>query len=274
VNLKTTGVVSLSSLPIDPQNTSSTGLYYTYVSGGSFQLASHFESAKYQATEGSDAMYTVGSNTTLAPFLSGLVGYWPLNEGTGTIAYDLSGYNNNGTWNGTSTFHYTTSNGKTVGYFNGVSDYVSSSKSVFLGSAWTMSAWVITTAGGQIPLISNRGYGGSVYFGMTGGHGFIYQNECAATNPSDVTNISINNNVPHLFVFVRNSALAGTMYVDGNLDKMPMPINACSAQSAGLFIGWDPSNVHEYFLGVLRDARIYNRALSASEIQALYNATK
>jgi len=123
VNFKTTGVVSLSSLPIDPQNTSSTGLYYTYVTGGSFQLASHFESAKYQATEGSDAMYTVGSNTTLAPFLSGLVGWWPLNEGTGTIAYDLSGYNNNGTWNGTSTSHYTISNGKTVGYFNGVSDY-------------------------------------------------------------------------------------------------------------------------------------------------------
>jgi prepilin-type N-terminal cleavage/methylation domain-containing protein len=97
VNFKTTGVVSLSSLPIDPQNTSSTGLYYTYVTGGSFQLASHFESVKYQATEGSDAMYTVGSNTTLAPFLSGLVGWWKFDEASGTTAYDSSGYNNNGT---------------------------------------------------------------------------------------------------------------------------------------------------------------------------------
>ncbi len=274
VNFKTNGVINLSALPTDPQNTSSTGLYYTYVTGGSFQLAAHFESTKYQATQGSDAMYAVGSNLTLAPFLSGLVGWWPLNEGTGTTVYDQSGYNNNGTWNGTSTTHYVVNNGRMMGYFNGVSDNASSSKSILLGSAWTMSVWVVTGAAGEVPLMSSRGYGGSVYFGMVGGHGFIYQNECAATNPSDVTNAGINNGVPHLFVFVRNSASAGTMYVDGSLDKMPMPTNACGVQSGGLRIGWDHDNVGEYFSGTLRDARIYNRALSATEIGALYNATK
>ncbi|MFA6495383.1 MAG: hypothetical protein WCV87_03470, partial [Candidatus Paceibacterota bacterium] len=107
VNFKTTGVVSLSSLPTDPINASSTGLYYTYVTGGSFELTALMESAKYKginAVAGIDGgkswnSYEIGSNLSLAPIQlldghsqdSSLVGWWPLNEGIGTSGYDQSG---------------------------------------------------------------------------------------------------------------------------------------------------------------------------------------
>jgi hypothetical protein len=155
VNFKTTGVVSLSSLPIDPQNTSSTGLFYTYVSGGSFELTAAFKSSKFKlggykdivSTDGGlyPDLYEVGSNLSLQPLDHGdtsLVGYWPLNEGTGTIAYDKSGKGNNGTWNGTSTPHYVTSNGKMVGYFNGVSDYVNTTNVLNFGvTGFSFATW-------------------------------------------------------------------------------------------------------------------------------------
>ena len=48
--------------------------------------------------------FTIGSpNRTKETPLSrdvGLVGYWKLDEGTGTTAYDSSGYGNNGTLTG------------------------------------------------------------------------------------------------------------------------------------------------------------------------------
>ncbi|MFA5099055.1 MAG: type II secretion system protein [Candidatus Paceibacterota bacterium] len=56
----------LQSLPIDPINTTSTGNYYSYVTGGSYQLATVFESSKYNQTLTSQ-YYTIGTATNLMP---------------------------------------------------------------------------------------------------------------------------------------------------------------------------------------------------------------
>jgi hypothetical protein len=42
-------------------------------------------------------LYSVGTNKRLIDQAQGLVGYWPFDEGSGTIAYDYSGNGNNGT---------------------------------------------------------------------------------------------------------------------------------------------------------------------------------
>ncbi|MCS6789191.1 MAG: prepilin-type N-terminal cleavage/methylation domain-containing protein [Patescibacteria group bacterium] len=98
---------TLSKLPIDPINTTSSGNYYTYVTGGSFELTAFFESNRdrYANTALNDGdsfpgVYSIrNSSAPLTPGLrdKGLVGYWSFDEGSGTIAYDRSGYNNNGT---------------------------------------------------------------------------------------------------------------------------------------------------------------------------------
>ncbi|MCS6789004.1 MAG: hypothetical protein NZ484_00290, partial [Patescibacteria group bacterium] len=40
------------------------------------------------------SIYELGTDLNLAPFVGGLVGYWSFDEGSGTIAYDRSGYDN------------------------------------------------------------------------------------------------------------------------------------------------------------------------------------
>ena len=91
----------ISSLPIDPTNTTSTGLYFTYVTGGSWELTTQFESSSYSDQSANDggidpASFEMGTDLTLSPFTHGLVGYWKFDE-TGTSLTDSSGFGNTGT---------------------------------------------------------------------------------------------------------------------------------------------------------------------------------
>ncbi len=142
----------LSVLPSDPINTTSSGDYYTYISGqpsaGTYELLARMESQKYTSSNGgaaaNDGGYSnqyneVGKDLTLAlnvpenlnhisstDYLafdqSGLVGYWPLNEGNGATAIDQSGNGGNGTWSGaqagTSGYYSVGKIGSWAGYFN------------------------------------------------------------------------------------------------------------------------------------------------------------
>jgi len=72
VNFTTQSIVQLSALPIDPTNTPTDGLYYTYTPGGSWHLRSILESSKYQSkalNDGgtSDNAFETGTNMALAP---------------------------------------------------------------------------------------------------------------------------------------------------------------------------------------------------------------
>lgn len=112
VNLSNISLGSpLGALPVDPTNSSSSHLYYTYTTNGSqFETTAAMESAKYQVGGSNDvisgdggplaSVYEKGSQLGLEPLDYGdntLVGWWPLNEGTGTVAYDDSGNNVSGT---------------------------------------------------------------------------------------------------------------------------------------------------------------------------------
>jgi len=279
VNFKTTGVVSLSSLPIDPQNTSSTGLYYTYVTGGSFQLASHFESAKYQATEGSDAMYTVGSNTTLAPFLSGLVGYWPLNEGAGTIAYDRSGYGNNGTLvNGPTWISgvHTSLQLSGINYSPYTNSYVSLANVEIPTSSFSVSVWFYLNNDAMSLGFSNtiltENNGVSLY--QHGANDYLY----FGYGPRFITWTPTAGSWHNLICSVTNGGNStvnwqGQCYGDGALKVLNQDGYFTAASLVS--IGQNSGSVYSTSInGMVRDVRIYNRALSASEVQALYNATK
>src|SRR3989344_4906681 len=131
----------LSKLPIDPVNTTSTGLYYTYTTGGSFKLTSLFESEKLATNMKSDggpdpATYEVGSNLNLANFARGLVGYWKLDNN----ASDSSGNGNNGTENGG--MGYASGKVSQAGNFDG-DDFVNITTATKIANGkFTISAWI------------------------------------------------------------------------------------------------------------------------------------
>ncbi len=91
----------LAQLPTDPSNTTSSGFFYSYSTNGSqYEVAAIMESSKYKSqfaiqpqVPGYPEVAALGSNLTLSPLWSqsGLVGYWPLNEGSGSNTIDQSG---------------------------------------------------------------------------------------------------------------------------------------------------------------------------------------
>ena len=66
-----------------------------------------------------------------------------------------------------------------------------------------------------------------------------------------------------------------SIYVNGKLEGSTAVTGAIGASSNDLNIGSDPSNLQDtgrYWNGMIDEVEIFNRALSATEIQAIYSA--
>jgi prepilin-type N-terminal cleavage/methylation domain-containing protein len=160
-------ILNISQLPIDPIN--KPPYYYSFVVGGSYKVTAKPEENYSPAINDGGIeplLYEAGTDKKLSTFQSGLVGHWSFDEGAGTIAYDLSGYGNNGTLNN---FNFTATSGWITGkigkalIFDGVDDYVNvPHNNVFIpGQQFSVSAWVFFTslvpAGQQqVPIITWR----------------------------------------------------------------------------------------------------------------------
>ena len=205
-----------------------------------------------------------------APYDISLVGYWNLNEGSGTITHDLSGNGNNGilanstTW-GTGKF----GNGLN---FNGVSDNVNlgnSSSFSFLTSI-TVSLWV------KFEPLSKYGYvfakAGS-YMIYADENGFLHWWVYTTSGNYDMGSVgAYADGAWHLVACTFDSTLSSKqlkIYVDGVLSNSHDLNGTNVSTSNNLFLGayessWRP------FKGAFDEVRIYNRVLSATEIAALY----
>jgi type II secretory pathway pseudopilin PulG len=265
---------TLPKLPIDPINTTSSGNYYTYVSGGSFKLSSRLESQKYTlayiAQDGGSnpALYEIGTNLSLAPFIGGLVGYWSFDEASGTIAYDYSGYNNNGTlYNGPV---WTTGKVGSALSFDGVDDYMQTSNSIDLSNkSFTAIAWVyrISSQGDQ-GIISQNAGGNNKYLhcnirSQKPYFGFYY-NDLSG-------NTTVQTNIWYMIAFVYDyEKNIRRIYLNNVIDAQDNPSSAYQGSSL-IKVGVYASS---YLNGFIDEVRIYNRALTNQEIKAIYEATK
>lgn len=285
----------IGSLAVDPINTSSSRNYYTYAANGSqFEITAPMESQKYKFGGSNDVItndggilatvYEKGTGFGLEPMDYGdtsLIGYWPLDEGANGVAYDYSGTNATGSWSGTQagTSGYYSGGliGSYAGTFNGSNDYVTNSanNAIFtLTTGVTMVAWVkLSGLGVDQKVISKR--------------------------PSYVLTV-YNNNIPETEIFIggvsydtRSASggttlttgqwyqLAGTYdgstlktYVNGVLDRQISVSGSMDATAFPITIGKTADSAANYFNGLIDDARVYNRALSAAEIAALYKGNK
>ncbi|MCD6165610.1 hypothetical protein J7K19_02730, partial [bacterium] len=117
---------------------------------------------------GYNSWFGAGGSIPEDTFTRGLVAYWSFDEGTGNIAYDISGNGNNCTIYGAK---WTKGKYGSALQFDGVDDYVEVPHSVSLNitDAITIEAWINTSSDGGWwdSIVSKMDWGGGTRPGYT-----------------------------------------------------------------------------------------------------------
>ncbi len=212
-------------------------------------------------------------------FDTGLVGYWHFDEGVASTTYDASGRGNSGTLTNGPTWQagVNCKAGNCLS-FNGSSNYVDagSGTSLNLPNNITISAWIKSNNISSIQTIVGktgantasttfwmdiRNSGTQVIFG-----GYTPAGGTAYTTQS----YNFLNNVWYNIVGVDDGSLLN-IYVNGNsIGSGPRATRIEGNWS--VHIGERAGG--NYFNGLIDEVRIYNRALSATEISDIYNSTR
>ncbi len=218
---------------------------------------------------------------------AGMVGWWPLDELTGTTSSDTSGLSNHGTWVG----NPTPTPGKVAGALNLGSftlDYVKvpnpSNNSLDFGTTgdFSIDAWINTTfVFGNAAIVGKlsgspvRGYAffvdqaGPLGLYMAGNLGLQAYSAPNSGNLQD-------GQWHHVAVTVKRSASnGGHFYVDGNQVNTfnptltPGSISTATDLHLGNMFAF---NTNMPWVGRLDEIEIFNRELSAAEVQSIYVA--
>jgi Concanavalin A-like lectin/glucanases superfamily/PKD domain/Carbohydrate binding module (family 6)/PA14 domain/Bacterial Ig domain len=207
---------------------------------------------------------------------SSLKGHWKLDEGSGTLISDSSIFNNQGSLvNGPT---WITGRIGSALNFDGSNDYVQVGvrPSLFItGNQLTMAAWIKPNGGGGYRAIMNRE--GEYEVGLVGG-----QLAWAISNTTPAWNWVLTGYFPPVntwtHVAVVYDGLSVKTYINGQINSP-----AHSSPASGPIIDSDTASNEfrigsrqcapcvEYFGGGIDDVRVYDRALSLSEIQQLGN---
>jgi hypothetical protein len=210
-----------------------------------------------------------------------LVGYWKMDEGVGSSTYDYSGSNATGTWTGTPSgtinTYYTAGNVESyAGVFNGSNDNVAVPSSAALNptNAITVMAWIDPFAWnlGFQTAISKRTNGGgfpgwSIAVGGSGSALYVW----ASAATVSITNASPTSTWQHVAFTYDGTNI--TTYFNG-VKTVSTAAASFTSSANPLYIGSDTTSGGRNFNGLIDDVRIYNRALSAAEIQSIYNGGK
>jgi len=200
-----------------------------------------------------------------------LVGWWKLDDGSGTTASDSSGNGNDGTLMGGAQWAV----GKFVMAveFDGVDDYVEVPHSEILtvDNEVTVMAWIHTSRHGGPP---PEGYQGIIaksngprsYSLYTQNAGTLHFST-AGTGTDSVATVPLNE-----WAHVAAMVAAGEhrYYINGELTATSGSgiVLPGTADTATVVIGRTNEGANRSFLGRIDDARIYDRGLSQEEIQA------
>ncbi len=202
---------------------------------------------------------------------AGPVGYWKFDEGAGTIAYDASGNNNNGTL---TNFDFNDNSNWTAGKvagaikFDGSNDYVNvGSSTVFnIASEITVEAWFKAESYPQQ-------YNGIVTktdvfeLNLKNDNTFDWWIKTTGWQNCTTTGVSLNQWTHYVATYDGSNM---KIYGNGSLIKTCLATGAINSSTNIVAIGARPS-VTQWFNGTIDDVRIYNRALSAAEVSWNYN---
>ncbi len=286
----------IPQLPVDPINATSSGRFYTYQTNGTqFEVTALLESQKYKLQYAGSPVdpyfpevVAQGSNLTLSALWNpaNLVGWWPLDEGSGSSTADQSGNGNNGTWNGSliGGSHY--AGGKVGAYsgnFDGTTDYVDvpdNGTFDFGTSSFSFGGWIQRNGTGSNfeHVLGRYGAGSQPRWGIKeqGGSLQVFIDDSNGIGNDYSSGLTVTNGLMYYaMVTVDRTANVSYLYVNGSL---------LATKSISTFTGTFSSGSGDFqltnvgggnlFNGIIDDARVYRRALSAAEVQALYNAEK
>jgi hypothetical protein len=222
---------------------------------------------------------------------TGLVGYWPFEEGTGTTAADLSGNGNAGTlqnspvWS-TSVPPTPYANTHSLS-FDGVQSYVTMGNpaALQLTGALSITAWFKSSAtlGNYATLVSKWWSGGteaaySIHWSNSSGPLFGVGN-AALAGIGAATATPYTDGSWHFLAGTWDGATI-TLYIDGKsvasttTDASFDPLaNISDPFDVATDNRYAPGTGDRFFPGSVDDVRAYARALSAAEVGQLFNGT-
>jgi hypothetical protein len=214
-----------------------------------------------------------------------MLNWWPLDETSGTTAYDIahysnpSSFDNNGTW----VNNPTPVTGKVSGAlkFSG-NNYVqvpNHSELNFGTGDFSIDAWVWTQATtGRRTIIDKREKWNTNVLGyevfIENGILSIQLADGTFTNYSSSAFIA-DGNWHHIAITVkRNDPLGLVFYVDGNIVTILNPTNHQGSldNKAPLLIGGNLFDPDYHFIGIIDEVEIFKRVLTQQEIQSIWAA--
>ena len=194
--------------------------------------------------------------------------------GTGTSWYDISGNNNNGTLTNGPTFSGIGKQASIV--FDGTNDYVDCGNILANLVNLSLECWVkfgtqLSEYNGLISKTQDNSNGYELrtlsYTSTTTDFQFRYRGDVAATSGYTATNGLWYN------ILATGESGAQKLYVNGTLYTSNTVATTPSPNNFSLLVG-KLAYFSTYLLGSVSTARIYNRALSATEVSQNFNALR
>jgi hypothetical protein len=227
-----------------------------------------------------DASVSKSGNVSLSTILKdGLIAYYPFNGN----ANDESGNGYHGIVNGATITSDRFGNSKSSFSFNGFNGYIKIPNSTELDgmtAGFTLVVWFKTTKSSYHYFVNKmRGNSGTgltcsyQLFMVNNNPQIFLVNSDGQYQPGLSSNISIIDNQWHLITGTWDRPIT-SLYIDGKLVSRSTNFDYSSINNTNedLYFGAVDNNhkIDFFYKGLLDDIRIYNRALSESEIQLLY----
>jgi hypothetical protein len=198
-----------------------------------------------------------------------LVGWWPFNGN----ANDESGNGNHGTVNGA------TLTQDRFGSTNNAYDFNNSSivcaNMNIPNNIFSLSVWIYKNVSfGDIEFIC-LGSPSSTRWGAISNSSYTnlnYGRGCSGSGGNTINTIVNLNNWVHMVYVSQGVGQNTDIFINGNLAGSSVNNNAGGCSTTNLYFGVDIFSIPEYIDGKLDDIGIWNRALTACEIQDLYHA--
>jgi prepilin-type N-terminal cleavage/methylation domain-containing protein len=212
-------------------------------------------------------------------------GIWSFDEGSGSTANDISGWNNNGslvnspTWRCASTDTSYTPSGQGCSLeFNGSTQYVNAGSGASLAIAsggFTLEAWIYpkkidcsTTVTCAIWSDNGTSDGGDVIAIRENGYLWYYTLQSSWNSLTSTIPVSLNSWSHVVFTWDGETK---KIYINGQEKGSTDAINNMRG-ILPVWIGRKAGSHAGYFQGLIDDTRIYNRSLTSTQIQSRYYA--